>query len=102
MEFVLIGLVTAINVLFIKKKFDLKRYEDGIFDLVLLVTITIVFSGSYGALVVGMVASLIISIAFYANPPNFIGPLVTTIRTELRKEIDEINKVNRPLKGSDL
>jgi hypothetical protein len=88
MEFIIIGIVTALNVLFIKKKFDLKRYEDGFFDLVLLVTITIVFSGSYGALVVGMVASLIISIAFYANPPKFISPLAS-------KAIDEFNKVKK-------
>ena len=99
MEFIIIGIVTALNVLFIKKKFDQKRYEDGTFDLILLVLITVVFSGSYGALVVGMVASLIISISFYASPPNFIGPLITSIR----KEIQEVNKANSPtLKSTDI
>jgi hypothetical protein len=82
MEFVIIGIVTALNILFIKKKFDKKRYEDGVFDLALLITITIIFSGSYGALVVGMVASLIISIAFYANPPKFIGSLFSKIKSK--------------------
>lgn len=88
MEFIIIGIVTAINFLFIKKKFDLKRYEDAIFDLLLLVAILFIFSGSYGALVVGMVASLIISISFYASPPQFISPLITTIK----KEIQEANQ----------
>ncbi len=88
MEFIIIGIVTALNFLFIKKKFDLKRYEDAIFDLLLLVAILFIFSGSYGALVVGMVASLIISISFYANPPQFIGPLISKLRTE----INEVNK----------
>ena len=83
MEFIVIGIVTAINFLFIKKKFDLKRYEDAILDLLLLVVILVVFSGSYGALVVGMVASLIISISFYANPPAFITPLITNLKKEL-------------------
>ena len=83
MEFIIIGIVTAINFLFIKKKFDLKRYEDAILDLLLLVVILVVFSGSYGALVVGMVASLIISISFYANPPAFITPLITNLKKEL-------------------
>ena len=83
MEFIIIGIVTAINFLFIKKKFDLKRYEDAILDLTLLVVILTLFSGSYGALVVGMVASLIISIAFYANPPAFITPLVKSLKNEL-------------------
>jgi hypothetical protein len=82
MEFVIIGIVTALNILFIKKKFDKKRYEDGVFDLALLIIITIIFSGSYGALVVGMVASLIISISFYANPPKFIGPLFSKIKSK--------------------
>ena len=83
MEFIIIGIVTALNFLFIKKKFDLKRYEDAILDLLLLVVILVVFSGSYGALVVGMVASLIISISFYANPPAFITPLITNLKKEL-------------------
>ena len=83
MEFIVIGIVTAINFLFIKKKFDLKRYEDAVLDLLLLVVILVIFSGSYGALVVGMVASLIISISFYANPPAFITPLITNLKKEL-------------------
>ena len=83
MEFIVIGIVTAINFLFIKKKFDLKRYEDAILDLLLLVVILVIFSGSYGALVVGMVASLIISISFYANPPAFITPLINNLKKEL-------------------
>jgi hypothetical protein len=99
MEFIIIGIVTALNILFIKKKFDLKRYEDAVFDLVLLVIITTVFSGSYGALVVGMIASLIISISFYASPPKFIGPLIASIR----KEIQEVNTANSPtLKSTDI
>ena len=83
--FIIIGIVTALNFLFIKKKFDLKRYEDAIFDLLLLVVILFIFSGSYGALVVGMVASLIISISFYASPPKFITPFVTKLRSELQE-----------------
>ena len=83
MEFIVIGIVTAINFLFIKKKFDLKRYEDAVLDLLLLVVILVIFSGSYGALVVGMVASLIISISFYANPPAFITPLINNLKKEL-------------------
>ncbi len=90
MEFAIIGVVTAINILFIKKKFDLKRYEDAVFDFLLLVIITVVFSGSYGALVVGMVASLIISISFYASPPNFVGPWFS----KAKKAFHEINEAN--------
>lgn len=100
MEFIIIGIVTALNFLFIKKKFDLKRYEDAAFDLLLLVAILFIFSGSYGALVVGMVASLIISISFYTSPPKFVGPLITYLRKEL-KDINDMNKPTR-IKATDL
>lgn len=89
MEFIIIGIVTALNFLFIKKKFDLKRYEDAIFDLILLVVILFIFSGSYGALVVGMVASLVISISFYANPPEFITPLINKLKADLAEANDK-------------
>lgn len=72
MEFIIIGLVTAVNLIFVKKKLELKRYEDAALDLFLLVIITIVFGGSFGGLVVGMVASLAISIYLFINPPKFI------------------------------
>jgi len=83
--FAIIGIVTALNVLLIKKKLDKKRYEDAFFDMALLILIIIIFSGSFGALVVGMVASLVISIAFYASPPNFIRPLATKAKEEFEK-----------------
>jgi hypothetical protein len=81
MEFVLIGLITAANLIFVKKKFELKRYEDGAFDLFLLIVITVIFGGSFGGLVVGMVASLAISMYLFASPPKFITPLFSKLRT---------------------
>lgn len=59
--------------LIIKVKLDRKRYEDAALDFTLLVIITVVFSGSYGALVVGTVASFFISIFFLASPPTFFS-----------------------------
>jgi hypothetical protein len=72
MEFLIIGVVTAINIIFIKFKVDKKRYQDALFDAALLILVTLVFSGSYGGMVVAMIASMIISIYLYANPPNFL------------------------------
>lgn len=91
MEFLVIGIVTALNLIFIKMKFEKHRYEDGIFDLAILALLTVVFGGSYGGLVVGTVASLVISIYFYANPPKFVTPLVN----KLKHEIAETNRRNR-------
>ena len=70
MEFILIGLAVAANVLFVLFKYERKRYPDATLDLILLIVIAMLFSSSYGALVVGTIASLIISIYLYANPPK--------------------------------
>ena len=88
MEVLIVGIVTALNFLFIKKKLDLKRYEDALFDVILFVAVLLLFEGSYAGMVVGMIASLIISISFFVNPPKFIGPLIS----KLKADIAEVNK----------
>lgn len=73
MEFLIIGLAVAANIVVIKMKFDRKRYEDGIFDTILLALITIIFGGSYAGLVVGTIASCFISVYLFASPPTFFS-----------------------------
>ena len=73
MEFLILGIVVAANIVFIKMKFDRGRTEDGIFDIVLLVLVTMVFSGSYAGLIVGTIASLFISLYLFASPPTFFS-----------------------------
>lgn len=73
MEFIIIGLVTAINLIVIIKKLQKNRKEDAILDATLFVVVVILFSGSYAGMVVAMIASLVISIYLYANPPNFFS-----------------------------
>jgi len=71
MEFLILGIVVAINFIIIKMKLTKKRWEDAIFDILILCIIMLLFSGSYAGLVVGSVASLFISLYFYASPPKF-------------------------------
>ena len=78
MEFIVIGLAVAFNCIIIKEKFQRGRVEDGTFDLILLVVITLVFSGTYGSLVVGTIASAFISVYFMASPPTFFTNLDLT------------------------
>lgn len=87
MEFIVIGLAVAFNFIIIKEKFQRGRTEDGTFDLILLVTITLVFSGTYGALVVGTIASAFISIYFMASPPTFFTNL--RIGDKIKKKLAE-------------
>lgn len=73
MELFIIGIVVALNIIIILRKFKNKRYEDGIFDSFLLVAVTVIFMGSYAGLVVATVASLLISIYLWASPPKFFS-----------------------------
>jgi hypothetical protein len=82
MEVLLIGIVTAINIIVVKMKFERGRWEDGSLDLTLLVIITLVFGGSYAGLVVGTVASMVISIYLYASPPTFTKAIAEAFKEE--------------------
>ena len=73
MEFLIIGIVVALNIVFIKMKFDKGRTEDAVFDSILLAVVTLLFSGSYAGLVVATIASLFISIFLFASPPKFFS-----------------------------
>lgn len=73
MEFLVLGLIVAVNFIVIKMKFDKKRWEDGIFDVLTLLVIMALFKGSYAGLIVGSVASLFISLYFLASPPKFFS-----------------------------
>lgn len=70
MEFILVGVAVFFNIAFIKWKFDRKRYADATLDLILLILVAILFSGSYAALVVGSVASALVSLYLYVSPPK--------------------------------
>ena len=71
MEFLVIGLVTAINLIVIKKKVDKKRYQDAALDATLFILVVMLFAGSYAGMVVAMIASMVVSIYLYANPPTY-------------------------------
>ena len=71
MEFLIIGVVSAINLIVIIQKFKKNRIEDGIFDTVLFVLLSLMFSGSYGGMVTAMISSLMISTYLWFSPPEF-------------------------------
>lgn len=73
MELLVLGVVVAVNFIIIKMKFDKKRWEDAIFDVIIFLVIMALFKGSYAGLIVGSVASLFISLYFLASPPQFFS-----------------------------
>ena len=70
MEFILIGVATFFNIAVVKWKFDSGRTADACLDAILLVLVAFLFSGSYAALVVGSIASALVSIYLYFSPPK--------------------------------
>ena len=98
MEFLVIGVAVAFNCIIIKEKFQRGRIEDGALDLIVLVIITMVTSGSYGALVVGTIASALFSLYLMASPPTFftnskiLNKVKAKLRTKLESKKDRIER----------
>lgn len=70
MEYILIGVTVFFNIAIILWKLEKHRYADATLDATLLVLVALIFSGSYGALVVGTVASALVSIYLLISPPQ--------------------------------
>lgn len=70
MEFVIIGIAVFFNIAVIKWKYDKARYGDATLDFTCLVAVSILFSGSYAALVVGTIASALVSLYLLVSPPK--------------------------------
>ena len=73
MEYLLIGMVVAINFVVVIRKYRLRRFTDATVDMVLLAIVYKLFEGSFGALVTGTFASMFISIYLYFNPITIAG-----------------------------
>ena len=94
MEFIIIGIVSALNLIVIVHKFKKGRVEDGVFDAILFTLMASLFSGSYGGMVVAMISSLIISIYLLASPPTFFRAF--TKRDDVKKVVEEFKDLAKP------
>lgn len=74
MEFTLIGIATAFNLIIIKVKYELKRYSDATLDFVILAILSFIFGNSFGGLVVATITSAIFSIYLLLYPPKLPQP----------------------------
>ena len=72
MEAAVIGIATAFNFIVILFKFKRHRYEDACFDLGIFTVISYMFAGTISGMSVGMVASAIVSIWLWFDPPKFL------------------------------
>lgn len=72
MEALVIGIATAFNFIVILFKFKRNRWEDACFDLSIFVAISWMFAGTISGMSVGMVASAVVSIWLWFDPPEFL------------------------------
>lgn len=59
--------------------------EDAVFDTALFIVMAGMFQGSYGGMVVAMIASLIISVYLWASPPTFFSGETGVLKTFLKR-----------------
>lgn len=91
MEFLIIGIVSSVNLIVIVHKFRKGRTEDGLLDSILFALMASMFSGSYGGMVVAMIASLIVSLYLLASPPTFFRNIAK--HDEVVKALDELKSL---------
>ena len=70
-EFILMGVFTAMNFIVIKTKFEHKRIADMLFDLLCLFILINIFGGTFSGMITAMVAGFIISVYLWYFPPKF-------------------------------
>jgi hypothetical protein len=83
METVLVmGVAVALNVIVIKFKIDKERYSDAILDAFVLVLLGFVFMGTVTGLMVGTVASSLVSLYLWFSPPKeYFAPIIKTMKS---------------------
>jgi len=85
MESLIIGIAAAFNLLVIKKKFDHKRWADGILDMILLIILSRMFGETGQGMIIATIGSAIISVALFVNPPKL--PLPDNFFEEFKKRM---------------
>lgn len=64
----IMGIAVAFNFIVIVHKYRKNRYADATLDMVLMAIICFLFSGSFNALAVGTIASMVISMYLFFHP----------------------------------
>lgn len=65
----IISVATAINLIVVKYKIERKRYADAFLDGSALITLAMIFGGSFAGLTTATFTSAIISVYLWFNPP---------------------------------
>lgn len=72
MEALILGIATAFNFIVIKLKFERGRLADATLDLITILLLAGMFGGTVTGMMIAMIASVIISLYLFYNPPKLI------------------------------
>ena len=82
------GLAVAANFIWLKFKYDHERYSDMALDVIIMVLLSFMFTGTASGLAIAMVGGFVISVYLYYSPPHL--PKQTA---DEHKELEEWFKV---------
>jgi len=70
MEVIIIGIVTFLNLIILKIKFERERYADLTLDIAGLATLNYMFGGTLTGMTIAMISSFLLSLYLFFSPPN--------------------------------
>ena len=84
---IVMGIAVAFNLIIIKWKIEHERYSDALLDGIVLVLLGIIFAGTISGLMVGTVASAIVSLYLMIVPPKEFFKLNTNGTSNIKEII---------------
>jgi len=82
MEVLIVGILTAFNLIVIRWKFNHDHKLDALLDLFMITILNILFGGTKTGMSIAMVASFTISYYLYLYPPD-LSPISTWFKEQL-------------------
>jgi len=73
MEVLIVGVLSAFNLIVIRWKFNHNHKLDAILDLLMILALNLMFGGTKTGMSIAMVASFTISFYLYLYPPDLSG-----------------------------
>ena len=87
MEYMIIGIMVALNIILVLWKLRHHRIFDGLLDSGALILVASVFTGGLGSLIIGTIGSLIVSLYLLIFPPSFFSFKPKPKRTDMKFNI---------------
>ena len=89
MELIILSVVVVSNFILLKWKFEQGRIADLFTDLLVLVSLSYMFSGTMGGMIIALTSGFIMSIYLFFYPPTLSNP---KLRESLMKWVPKFMK----------